>query len=178
MGPGTQEWDPPRRTPEPHLRRNLRGRGRAWEKLWLPEPPPRRPWLLSSRGCFHFHPGNHGGRTHVALWVSRWKARAAPASLVSCRDFALKEKLIQSFTSKTAEPGHLPVVPTTWRAARLCLGSPDMGTGLMLSDVFVPAIYCILSRLNYTYGALYKKHCCVCVFLAGTRPSSRAITGP
>lgn len=178
MGPGTQEWDPPRRTPEPHLRRNLRGRGRAWEKLWLPEPPPRRPWLLSSRGCFHFHPGNHGGRTHVALWVSRWKARAAPASLVSCRDFALKEKLIQSFTSKTAEPGHLPVVPTTWRAARFCLGSPDMGTGLMLSDVFVPAIYCILSRLNYTYGALYKKHCCVCVFLAGTRPSSRAITGP
>lgn len=170
MGP---TWPHPRTSPE----KNLWGRGRAWEKLWLPEPPPRRPWLLSSRGCFHFHPGNHGGRTHVALWVSTWKARAAPARLVSCRDFALKEKFIRSFTSKTVEPGHLPVVPTTWPDAQLCSGSPDTGTGLMLSDVSVPTIYCVLSRLNCIY-VLSTKSTAASVFLAGTRPSWRAVTGP
>lgn len=132
--------------------------------------PSEKPW-----NHWRDEPGQHGVQSHPWPLSSRGRRLPAPVATVaglwwlvdigqspelSQKDFTLKEKVTQSFTSKAAGPGHLAV----WHRPRQA--SPDASAGRCSSAYLTPAIYCALSVLKYIYDALYEERC-VCVFLAG-----------
>lgn len=111
MGSELQELDLRGHTPEPHQEPpKPLGSGtslgeavapRATNSLSLALVQPR-----------HRHLDKRGGRMGGSVSIQA-EDQSCFCNLLSCRDFALKEKFTQNLTSKTAGPGHLPTASTT-----------------------------------------------------------------